>query len=158
MLFSIFSANNCQLSLILSWQTGLCYEVFKASFGQVPDLLYMAFYQCCDEHFVSSHSLYQCSSLPTGLCHQDPTQLVWQPCPMLAQLVCRCRYVELTLFIINIQSSFTVQNPRTQLDKIEHVILLYLTSANLDSALLAITYKNRALLTMADFFVNVFSL
>ena len=62
------------------------------------------------------------------------------------------------IFHINIQSSFTVQNPRTQLDKIEHVILLYLTSANSDSALLAITYKNRALLTMADFFVNVFSL
>ena len=58
----------------------------------------------------------------------------------------------------NIQSSFTVQNPRTQLVKIEHVILLYLTSANSDSALLTITHKNRALLTMADFFVNVFSL
>ena len=58
----------------------------------------------------------------------------------------------------NIQSSFTVQNPRTQLVKIELVILLYLTSANSDSALLAITHKNRALLTMADIFVNVFSL
>ena len=58
----------------------------------------------------------------------------------------------------NIQSSFTVQNPRTQLVKIEHVILLYLTSANSNSALLTITHKNRALLTMAVFFVNVFSL
>ena len=62
------------------------------------------------------------------------------------------------LLSFTIQSSFTVQNPRTQLVKIEHVILLYLTSANSDSALLTITHKNRALLTMADFFVNVFSL
>ena len=51
---------------------------------------------------------------------------------------------------VNIQSSFTVQNPRAQLVKIEHVILLYLTSANSDSALLTITHKNRALLTMAS--------
>ena len=51
---------------------------------------------------------------------------------------------------INTQSSFTVQNPRAQLVKIEHVILLYLTSANSDSALLTITHKNRALLTMAS--------
>ena len=57
------------------------------------------------------------------------------------------------MIYINIQSSFTVQNPRTQLVKIEHVILLYLTSASF-----AITHKNRALLTIADFFVNVFSL
>lgn len=34
--------------------------------------------------------------------------------------------------------------------KIEHVILLYLTSAYSDSALLTITHKNRALLTMAS--------
>ena len=34
--------------------------------------------------------------------------------------------------------------------KIEHVILLYLTSANSDNALLTITHKNRALLTMAS--------
>ena len=33
---------------------------------------------------------------------------------------------------------------------IEHVILLYLTSANSDSALLTIKHKNRALLTMAS--------
>ena len=52
--------------------------------------------------------------------------------------------------VINIQSSFTVQNPRAQLVKIEHVILLYLSSANSDSALLTITHKNRALLTMAS--------
>ena len=51
---------------------------------------------------------------------------------------------------INIQCSFTVQNPRAQLVKIEHVILLYLSSANSDSALLTITHKNRALLTMAS--------
>ena len=51
---------------------------------------------------------------------------------------------------VNIQSSFTVQNPRAQLVKIEHVILLYLSSANSDSALLTITHKNRALLTMAS--------
>ena len=50
----------------------------------------------------------------------------------------------------NIQSSFTVQNPRAQLVKIEHMILLYLSSANSDSALLTITHKNRALLTMAS--------
>ena len=50
----------------------------------------------------------------------------------------------------NIQSSFTVQNPRAQLVKIEHVILLYLSSANSDSALLTITHKTRALLTMAS--------
>ena len=48
------------------------------------------------------------------------------------------------------QSSFTVQNPRAQLVKIEHVILLYLSSANSDSVLLKITHKNRALLTMAS--------
>ena len=52
--------------------------------------------------------------------------------------------------VFNIQSSFTVQNPRAQLVKIEHVILLYLSSANSDSALLTITHKNRALLTMAS--------
>ena len=51
---------------------------------------------------------------------------------------------------INIQSSFTVQNPLAQLVKIEHVILLYLSSANSDSALLTITHKNRALSTMAS--------
>ena len=51
--------------------------------------------------------------------------------------------------MFNIQSSFTVQNPRAQLVKIEHVILLYLSSANSDSAL-TITHKNRALLTMAS--------
>ena len=62
------------------------------------------------------------------------------------------------LSVLNIQSSFTVQNPRMQLVKIEHVILLYLTSANLDSALLTITHKNRALLTMADFFCERFQL
>ena len=55
-----------------------------------------------------------------------------------------------TLFSVNIQSSFTVQNPRAQLVKIEHVILLYLSSANSDSALLRITHKNRILLTMAS--------
>ena len=55
-----------------------------------------------------------------------------------------------TLSSFNIQSSFTVQNPRAQLVKTEHVILLYLTSANSDSALLTITHKNRALLTMAS--------
>ena len=55
-----------------------------------------------------------------------------------------------TITIINIQSSFTVQNPRAQLVKIEHVILLYLTSANSDSALLTIKHKSRALLTMAS--------
>ena len=57
----------------------------------------------------------------------------------------------------NIQSSFTVQNPRAQLVKIEHVILLYLSSANSDSALLTITHKNRALLTMAsaDIFAEI---
>ena len=49
--------------------------------------------------------------------------------------------------MFNIQSSFTVQ--KIQLVKIEHLILLYLTSANSDSALLTITHKNRALLTMA---------
>ena len=54
------------------------------------------------------------------------------------------------LSIVNIQSSFTVQNPRAQLVKIEHVILLYLSSANSDNALLTITHKNRALLTMAS--------
>ena len=54
------------------------------------------------------------------------------------------------VFFFNIQSSFTVQNPRAQLVKIEHVILLYLSSANSDSALLTITHKNRALLTMAS--------
>ena len=55
--------------------------------------------------------------------------------------------------MFNIQSSFTVQNPRTQLVKTEHVIFLYLTSANSDRALFAlltITHKNRALLTMAS--------
>ena len=52
--------------------------------------------------------------------------------------------------MFNIQSSFTVQNPRAQLVKIEHVILLYLTSANSDSALLTITHKNRTLLKMAS--------
>ena len=54
------------------------------------------------------------------------------------------------LLLFNIQSSFTVQNPRAQLVKTEHVILLYLTSANSDSALLTITHKKRALLTMAS--------
>ena len=54
------------------------------------------------------------------------------------------------IYVFNIQSSFTVQNPRAQLVKIEHVILLYLTSANSDSALLTITHKNSALLTMAS--------
>ena len=54
------------------------------------------------------------------------------------------------LYYFNIQSSFTVQNPRVQLVKIEHVILLYLSSANSDSALLTITHKNRALLTTAS--------
>ena len=54
------------------------------------------------------------------------------------------------VYRINTQSSFTVQNPHAQLVKIEHVILLYLTSANSDSALLTITHKNRALLTMAS--------
>ena len=59
---------------------------------------------------------------------------------------------------VNIQSSFTVQNPRAQLVKIENVILLYLSSANSDSALLTIiTHKNRALLTMAsaDIFAEI---
>ena len=59
-------------------------------------------------------------------------------------------YPALRILYVNIQSSFTVQNPRVQLVKIEHVILLYLTSANSDSALLTITHKNRALLTMAS--------
>ena len=52
--------------------------------------------------------------------------------------------------MFNIQSSFTVQNPRAQLVKIEHMIFLYLSSANSNSALLTITHKNRALLTMAS--------
>ena len=55
-----------------------------------------------------------------------------------------------TVYVFNIQSSFIVQNTRARLVKIEHVILLYLTSANSDSALLKIKYKNRALLTMAS--------
>ena len=58
--------------------------------------------------------------------------------------------ITIILTVFNIQSSFTVQNPRAQLVKIEHVILLYLSSANSDSALLTITHKNRALLTMAS--------
>ena len=60
------------------------------------------------------------------------------------------QFKDTTLHNINIQSSFTVQNPRVQLVKIEHVILLYLSSANSDSALLTITHKNRALLTTAS--------
>ena len=63
---------------------------------------------------------------------------------MVVKKNCNCIYV------ITMQSSFTVQNPRAQLVKIEHVILLYLTSANSDSALLTIMHKIRALLTIAS--------
>lgn len=49
-----------------------------------------------------------------------------------------------------LQSLFTVQNPCTQLVKIDHMMLLYLTSANSNSALLTIMHKNRAVLTMAS--------
>ena len=62
----------------------------------------------------------------------------------------RCLRHARALSSFNIQSSFTVQNPRAQLVKIEHVILRYLTSANSDSALLTIKHKNCALLTMAS--------
>ena len=48
--------------------------------------------------------------------------------------------------MLNIQSSFTVQNSRAQLVKIEHVILLYLTSANSDSASLTITQKKSCII------------
>ncbi len=48
------------------------------------------------------------------------------------------------------QSSFTVQNPRVQLVKTDHVILLYLSSANSDSAVLTIIHKNCALLKMSS--------
>ncbi len=51
---------------------------------------------------------------------------------------------------INIQFSFTVQNPRAQLVKIDHVILLNLSSANSDSAVLTIMHKNRALLKVSS--------
>ena len=66
-----------------------------------------------------------------------------------SKMIQKCRQRR-ALYSLNIQSSFTVQNPRAQLVKIEHVILLYLTSPNSDSALLTITHKNRALLTMAS--------
>ncbi len=54
------------------------------------------------------------------------------------------------IFSINIQSSFTVQNPRAKLVKIDHVILLYLSFANSDSAILTIMHRNRALLKMSS--------
>ncbi|KAL9965106.1 hypothetical protein ACROYT_G028859 [Oculina patagonica] len=52
----------------------------------------------------------------------------------------------LAVSFYNIQSSFTVQNPRAQLVKTDHVILLYLC----DSAVLTIMHKNRALLKMSS--------
>ena len=64
--------------------------------------------------------------------------------------ISRFTYTDQDLYILNIQSSFTVQNPCVQLVKIEHVILVYLLSANSGSALLTITHKNRALLTTAS--------
>ncbi len=54
------------------------------------------------------------------------------------------------LWEFNIQSSFTVQNPRAPLVKIDHVIFFYLSSANSDSAVLTIMHKNRALLKMSS--------
>ncbi len=53
-------------------------------------------------------------------------------------------------FVFLKPTSFTVQNPRAQLIKIDHVILLYLSSANSDSALLTIMHTNRAFLKISS--------
>ena len=46
---------------------------------------------------------------------------------------------------INISSSFTVENPRTRLVKIDHVCFSYLATTSLLSVLLSITHKKRPL-------------
>ena len=53
--------------------------------------------------------------------------------------------VILPLSIFNISSSFTVQNLRTRLVKIDHVCFGYLATTSLLSVLLSITHKKRAL-------------
>ena len=50
-----------------------------------------------------------------------------------------------SLMNINISSSFTVQNLRTRLVKIDHVCFGYLATTSLLSVLLSITHKKRAL-------------
>ena len=52
---------------------------------------------------------------------------------------------------INISSSFTVQNLRTRLVKINHVCFGYLATTSRLSVLLSITHKKRALCKILKF-------
>ncbi len=66
--------------------------------------------------------------------------------------ICTCISKKRVLLRVNTQSSFTVQNPRAQLVKIDHVILLYLSSANSDSAVLTIPYYRKLTLVLIKVF------
>ena len=56
---------------------------------------------------------------------------------------------------INIRSEFSIKIRARPLVKIDHVIFIYVTTPHSESAVLAITHENRALLQMASRFAQV---